>query len=130
MTDPDPKDRLDALEKRLAEKRAAGGTRRSHQEERYSQAQDAWRMVTELVAGLMVGFAMGYGIDIVLGTAPWFMLVFTLLGLAAGVLALVRTAQDAQRRQEARVAGRDQGAPAAHDDDSAEGAQERTDDGD
>lgn len=92
-TDADRKARLDALEAKLAEKRDAERPKR-HQEEHYSQAQNAWRMVIELVAGMAVGFAMGYGLDILLGTKPWLMVVFLLLGFAAGVRAMIATAQD------------------------------------
>ena len=92
-TDADRKARLDALEAKLAEKRDAERPKR-HQEEHYSQAQNAWRMVIELVAGMAVGFAMGYGLDLLLGTKPWLMVVFLLLGFAAGVRAMIATAQD------------------------------------
>ena len=37
--------------------------------EHYSQAQLAWRMVVELVAGLGIGFAIGYGLDSLFGDA-------------------------------------------------------------
>lgn len=92
-TDQDRKARLDALEAKLAEKRAAEAPKR-HQDEHYSQAQNAWRMVVELVAGMAVGFAMGYGLDILLGTKPWLMVVFLFLGFAAGVRAMIATAKD------------------------------------
>lgn len=99
MSEPDPKDRLAALEARLAEKRGADPEQRSTQAEYHSQAEIAWRMVTELVAGLLVGFGMGYGLDLLLGTQPWLMVVFTLLGLAAGMLSVVRTAKAMQKKQ-------------------------------
>lgn len=92
-TDADRKARLDALEAKLAEKRAPEAPKR-HQDEHYTQAQNAWRMVIELVAGMAVGFAMGYGLDILLGTKPWLMVVFLLLGFAAGVKAMIATAKD------------------------------------
>ena len=67
-------------------------------EEHYSQAQHAWRMVTELVAGLGIGFGIGYGLDAALGTTPWLMLVFTILGLVAGVKTMISTAQELQKK--------------------------------
>lgn len=67
-------------------------------EEHYSQAQHAWRMVTELVAGLGIGFGIGYGLDVVLGTSPWLMLVFTILGIIAGVKTMIGTAQELQKK--------------------------------
>ena len=92
---PDP-DRLAELEARI--KAAKGEADTDHTEEHYSQAQHAWRMVTELVAGLGIGFAIGYGLDSVLGTSPWLMLVFTLLGIIAGVKVMIGTAQELQKK--------------------------------
>ena len=94
---PDP-DRLKALDDKI---RAAKGTPEPAKvEEHYSQAQMAWRMVIELVAGLLVGFGIGYGLDSLLGTVPWMILIFTMLGFVAGVRVMLRTAQEVQREQE------------------------------
>ena len=43
------------------------------------------RVGTELVAALVVGLAIGWGLDRWLGTTPWLLAVFVLLGGAAGV---------------------------------------------
>ena len=92
---PDP-DRLAELEARI--KAAKGDAGADHMEEHYSQAQHAWRMVTELVAGLGIGFGIGYGLDAALGTTPWLMLVFTILGLVAWVKTMISTAQELQKK--------------------------------
>ncbi len=92
-TDQDRKARLAALEAKLAEKRAVETPKR-HQDEHYSQAQMAWRLVIELVTGLLIGFGIGFGLDKFFGTAPWLMIVFTLLGLAAGVNVMLRSARE------------------------------------
>ena len=97
-TDQERRDRLEALEAKLAEKRSPDVSRR-HQDEHYSQASQAWRMVIELVAGLGIGFAMGYGLDMVFGTLPWLLIVFTLLGFAAGIKTMMRTANEMQARE-------------------------------
>lgn len=98
MTDQDDhKDRLEALDRRLAQKRAEMQPKH-HMEEHYSQAQHAWRMVVELVAGLGIGFAIGFGLDAVFGTKPFLMVVFTLLGFVAGVKTVIRTAQELQTK--------------------------------
>ena len=44
----------------------------------------------ELVAALVVGVAIGWGIDRWLGTRPWGLLVFFFLGAAAGILNVYR----------------------------------------
>lgn len=43
-----------------------------------------------LVAATAIGLAIGYGLDQVLGTRPWLMLVFTVFGIAAGFVNLFR----------------------------------------
>ncbi|MCB1506144.1 MAG: AtpZ/AtpI family protein [Hyphomicrobiaceae bacterium] len=48
------------------------------------------RMASELVGAVLVGAAIGYGLDWVLGTKPWLLLVFFVLGFAAGVLNVMR----------------------------------------
>ena len=64
-------------------------------------------MVIELVAGLGIGFAMGYGLDWLFGTLPIFMVLFTLLGLAAGVKTMLRSAQEVQEKKLAEEARKD-----------------------
>jgi len=97
---PDP-ERLKALDARI---RAAKGTPQVPPEEpaqgRFGQAQLLWRMTTELVVGIGIGFGIGYGLDGVLGTRPVLMVVFTLLGLAAGVRTMLRSAREVQEERE------------------------------
>ena len=50
----------------------------------------AMRLGVELVAALIVGVAIGYFLDRWLGTKPWLMLVFFLLGSAAGFVNVYR----------------------------------------
>ncbi len=52
----------------------------------------AVRIGVELVSAIAVGTAMGWGLDYWLGTRPWLMLVFILLGGAAGMLNVYKTA--------------------------------------
>ena len=50
----------------------------------------AMRIGVELVAALGVGAAVGWGLDRWLDTAPWLMVVFFVLGAAAGVMNVYR----------------------------------------
>jgi ATP synthase protein I len=50
------------------------------------------RLSSELVAGVVVGAGLGLLVDHWLGTSPWGLVVFLLLGFAAGVLNLARSA--------------------------------------
>ena len=71
-------------------------------EDHHSGLQHAWRMVIELVSGLAIGFGLGYGLDIVFGTLPIFMIIFTLLGFVAGIRTMLSTAKEVQRDQKQR----------------------------
>jgi ATP synthase protein I len=51
-----------------------------------------FRMSTELVAGVLVGALIGWLLDRWLGISPWGLIVFLLLGFAAGVLNVMRAA--------------------------------------
>jgi len=51
-----------------------------------------FRLSSELVAGVLVGAAIGWALDRLLGTSPWGMIVFLLLGFAAGVVNVMRAA--------------------------------------
>lgn len=51
----------------------------------------ALRVGTELVAGVAVGAGMGWLLDYWLGTKPWLMIVFFILGSAAGMINVFRT---------------------------------------
>lgn len=96
MTDPEQSERLAELEAKIAKLRKKDAPK-PHQDEHYSQAHLAWRMVIELVAGLLIGFGIGYGLDFLLGTIPIFLVIFTLLGMAAGVKTMMRSAAEIQQ---------------------------------
>ena len=112
MSGPSEQERLKALDARIAAARQAQ-TPRPHAEEHYSRAHLAWRMVIELVAGLGIGFGIGYGLDWLLGTSPWLMVLFTLMGFAAGVQTMVRSARELQKKAEAQAERQTQAAEAA-----------------
>lgn len=87
--------RLERLGEELAHARPApasqseaGGRSRSDA----SAIARGFRLSTELVAGVIVGAALGWLIDRWLGISPWGMIVFLLLGFAAGVLNVMRAA--------------------------------------
>jgi ATP synthase protein I len=109
MTDPDQQRQLAELDARIAAAKAAQAPKH-RADEHYSQANLAWRMVIELVAGLGIGFGIGYGLDSLFGTLPIFLVLFTLLGLAAGVKTMLRSAQEIQKDKLAQEADKT-GAP-------------------
>lgn len=50
----------------------------------------AIKLSSEFIAGVAVGVGLGWVIDNVAGTSPWGLIVFLLLGFAAGVLNVMR----------------------------------------
>jgi ATP synthase protein I len=52
------------------------------------------RLGSEFIAAILVGAGIGYLLDLGLKTGPWLMLVMLLVGFAAGVLNVVRSAAE------------------------------------
>jgi ATP synthase protein I len=95
---PDP---LHGLRERIEAARDAQRPKRGTAGEKYKAGSVAWRMVTELVVGIVVGGAMGWGLDGLFGTLPLFLLVMGTLGFAAGIRAMLRTAAEMRERDAA-----------------------------
>ena len=89
--------RLAELDRRLAAARGDKAPARSTRRDEITAASMAWRMVIELVMAIVIGGAMGWGLDTLLGTMPLFLVVFVLLGVGAGVRLMLRTAEEMQR---------------------------------
>jgi ATP synthase protein I len=94
---PDDEAALSARLQRLGN-RLAQANRQPENGSGPRQATDAsaiargFRLSTELVAGVLVGAAIGWLLDRWLGISPWGLIVFLLLGFAAGVLNVMRAA--------------------------------------
>lgn len=99
MAQRDELERLKALEDRIAKAKAAINPPRAGQDH-HSMAQVGWRMVIELVSGLGIGAGIGYGLDVLLDTQPFLLVLFTLLGFAAGVKTMMRSARVLQEQAE------------------------------
>jgi ATP synthase protein I len=86
--------RLQRLGEGLAQRRA-DGTSNDSPDNRAATASGyakGFRLSSELVGGVVVGAGIGWLIDRGLGIAPWGLIVFLLLGFAAGVLNVMRSA--------------------------------------
>lgn len=72
----------------------------------------AVRIGVDLVAGIIVGVIIGLLLDSWLGTTPWMLLAFFVLGAAAGIMNVMRTAQrledEAQAARREKTADREQ----------------------
>ena len=89
MSDQEKPSDLARLEARLKEaesRRPPKDTRN----ERGKGLSFAFRIGTELVAGIAVGVAIGWALDRWLGTRPWLMIAFFVLGAAAGMMNVYR----------------------------------------
>ena len=81
---------LDKLDRKLEEFKA--------KKEKVSPKQikvqnDGWRMIIELVTGMLLGVSLGLGLDYMIGSEPIFLIIFSLLGFMAGVKTMMATAK-------------------------------------
>ncbi|QHQ35966.1 AtpZ/AtpI family protein [Algicella marina] len=107
MANPPDDNRLAALEERIraAQKAQAPAPRGKS---KYTASSLAWRMVLELVVGMGLGVGIGYGLDSLFGTLPIFLMIFALLGFAAGIRTMMRTAGEVKnKRAEGALLGGD-----------------------
>lgn len=89
MTDIDDlRDRINASSKNSSP--TPGDEDHAREESSVTLASATFRYATEFVAAVLVGLAIGYFIDHYFDTAPWGLLIWLALGMAAGVLSMVR----------------------------------------
>jgi ATP synthase protein I len=91
--------RLGNLDQRLSKVRDSrkigndqSGNENENAQARASAMAMGLRLSSELVAGVLVGAALGWGFDRLLSTSPWGLIVFLLLGFTAGVINVMRAA--------------------------------------
>ena len=92
--DGDLSARLKRLEARLERQRqpaTSGPASRSDASAGISPLGQAMRLSSEFIGGVVVGGALGWAFDYVLGTGPWGLMVFLLLGFATGVYNVMRS---------------------------------------
>lgn len=86
-------ERLQALRSTVQQDDGRGGGRSTPQ----TPAGWVFRLSVELAAGLVVGGVIGWGLDRWLGTNPLMLILFFLLGAAAGIYNVIRTAMQMNR---------------------------------
>lgn len=74
--------------------RSASEAARTMRQGEMTGAGRGLRMASEIVAAVIVGAILGFGLDSLLGTRPLFLVVMFMVGFAAGVLNVVRAAAD------------------------------------
>jgi len=93
VSSDDLEERRSRLEADLVRKGILAEDKREEQQAGDSgtaSAGQAVRLSGEFLAGVIVGAALGLGFDQITGLTPWGLVVFLLLGFAAGVLNILR----------------------------------------
>ena len=90
MNEPSEKVDLDKLDRKIEEFKSK---KEKFGPKRLKVQNDGWRMVVELVTGMLLGVCLGMAIDYIIGSEPIFLIVFSLLGFMAGVKTMIATAK-------------------------------------
>ncbi|MEM7269801.1 MAG: AtpZ/AtpI family protein [Pseudomonadota bacterium] len=94
-----PNDPLKDLGDRLDAARDARKPKPIRRNTKLDAVNYGWRMTIDLVVGVGVGMAMGWGLDSLFGTLPAFLIVMTLVGFGAGVRVMLKSAEEFQKEQ-------------------------------
>ena len=90
MNEFSKKANLDKLDRKLEEFKSKKEKVSSRQ---IKVQNDGWRMIIELVTGMLLGVSLGLGLDYMIGSEPIFLIIFSLLGFMAGVKTMMATAK-------------------------------------
>ena len=85
------KTRLQIAKKKLSKKNLRDNTQNS------SSIGAAFKLSTELVSAVAVGTIIGFILDKTFGTKPWLILIFFFVGVAAGIINVVKSAKKMQK---------------------------------
>ena len=99
MTTRPPDDPLKELGGKIDAIREARKPKPATKGGKFAGAGFGWRMTVDLVTGVCVGAAMGWGLDSLFGSKPLFLIVFVLFGFAAGVRVMLKSAEEFQKDQ-------------------------------
>ncbi|WP_420335917.1 AtpZ/AtpI family protein [Roseibium sp.] len=80
------------LNRKLEDQRAVEEKAAKKSESNSAGYAQAMKLSSEFIAGVLVGAGIGWVADQWLGTAPFGLIIFLLLGFAAGVLNVLRSA--------------------------------------
>ena len=101
MSNEPDSDRLKALTARIDRIKGKPAGVKTNTVKGFSQGEVAWRMIIELVTGMLLGMGIGYGLDAVFETLPLFLVIFSLIGFAAGIKTMLGTAKQLAARNTA-----------------------------
>ena len=101
-SEADLSERRDRLNRMLEGQRAAEDAERKSQKSDAPGYAQAMKLSSEFIAGIVVGGGIGWICDHWLGTSPFGLIVFLLVGFGAGVLNVLRAAGEVAH-PEARI---------------------------
>ena len=90
MNEYSKKANLEKLDRKLEEFKSK---KEKDSPRRIKVQNDGWRMIIELVTGMLLGVSLGLGLDYMIGSEPIFLIIFSLLGFMAGVKTMMATAK-------------------------------------
>ena len=90
MNETSKKANLDKFDRKLEEFKSK---KEKNVPKRIKVQNDGWRMIVELVTGMLLGVCLGMALDYLMGSEPIFLIVFSLLGFMAGVKTMIATAK-------------------------------------
>ena len=109
MTDPERKDDFDTRLAAAREKQASK-FRPKQSAASMSGAAVGFRIAIEILAAIAVGVGIGLALDLWLGTKPWMLILFCILGFGGAMANVMRTARELDRkRREAKQAASQSG---------------------
>ena len=85
------KTRLEIAKNRISKKNLYNDKDRS------SSIGSAFKMSTELISAVAVGTIIGFILDNTFGTKPWLILIFFFVGVAAGIINVIKSAKKMQK---------------------------------
>ncbi len=99
-------DRLADMNKRLGRdvQQQSDGSQRRSAKDGYG---NAFKLSSEFISAILVGAILGYGIDWLVGTTPWAMIVFLLLGFVAGVMNVLRASGELSGSYDLKASNKD-----------------------
>ena len=90
---PEKPDKISELSKKILLAQRKGLSIKEHSTSKKNVSY-VWRMVLELVIGMLLGFGIGFSLDKWLETTPLMIIIMSLFGFAAGIRTMMMTANE------------------------------------
>lgn len=105
----EPNDKaFDSLDARLAAFEAKKAAEQPVRAEHEKSSQDGYRLLADLIGGVLVGLGFGWLLDRYAGTGPWGMVGGLLIGMGSSIYIVVRKATKLSAQASAQIPRREQ----------------------